>query len=345
MNQPTPLAKREIAPPAFPPSTPPIPFVMRPRIMRLFRTLGLLVVLATWLASNVAAAEYKLVTGDVVRGELASATTNGIVVRLAIGGFSDRIDYARLTDETLKDLLADNRAKKFVEPFIAPPAEEKALEEAKQIPVKQPSRLERPQGKPGLVAAFSTPNGLVLLGLLYAANLYAAFHIARFRWRPVALVCGVSAILPILGPIIFLALHKSAASELQTMPAPAAADAAAVAMAPSTGEGNRVSSLGLAKGDAKGGADGAAKVFKRGESTFNRRFFETQFPNFFRAVASEAEKDLVIDVSAGKSSCVATRISRISSNEIHFKTTANGETSVDFNQITEVTLRHKDQHR
>lgn len=318
---------------------------MRPPIMRLFRALGVLLFLASWTAARLSGAEFKLVSGDIVRGELSSATTNGIVVRLNVGGFSDRIDYARLTDETLKELLADNRAKKFVEPFMAPPAEEKALEEAKQIPVKQPSRLERPQGKPGMVAAFTSSNGLVLLGILYIANLYAAFHIARFRWRPVALVCGVAAVLPVLGPIIFLALHKSAASELQTLPTASPADAAAVAMAPSSGEGNRVGALGVAKQESKAGAEGLPKVFKRGDVTFNRRFFETQFPNFFRAVVSEAERDLVIDVSAGKSSCVASRISRISTNEIHFKTSSNVESTVEFSQITEVTLRHKDQHR
>jgi hypothetical protein len=344
MNQPTPESKLEIGPIAFPPSPPPTLFVMRPPIMRLFRALGVLLFLASWTAARLCGAEFKLVTGDIVRGDLASATTNGIVVKLAVGGFSDRIDYARLTDETLKDLLADNRSKKFVEPFIAPPAEEKALEEAKQIPVKQPTRLERPQGKPGMVAAFTSPNGLVLLGFLYIANLYAAFHVARFRWRPVALVCGVAAVLPVLGPIIFLALHKSAASELQTTPVVSTAETAAVAMAPSSGEGNRVGSLGVAKHDAKGGVEGLPKVFKRGDITFNRRFFETQFPNFFRAVVSEAERDLVIDISAGKSSCVASRISRISSNEIHFKTSGNVESTVDFAQITEVTLRHKD-HR
>lgn len=316
---------------------------MRAPIMRLLRTLGALLFLSSWFVTSLCGAEFKLVTGDVVRGELASANTNGIIVRLAIGGLSDRIDYARLTDDTLKQLLDDARAKKFVEPFIAPPAEEKALEEAKQIPVKQPTRLERPQAKPGMVTAISTPNGLVLLGLLYAANLYAAYHIARFRWRPVALVCGVAAILPVLGPIIFLALHKSAASEVHSIPTAASGDAVAVAMAPSSGEGNRVGALGITKGEAKGGGENLPRVFKRGESTFNRRFFETQFPNFFRAVTSEAEKDLVIDISAGKSSCTAVRISRISSNEIHFKTTSGTEASVDFTQISEVTLRHKDQ--
>ena len=63
----------------------------------------------------------------------------------------------------------------------------------------------------------------------------------------------------------------------------------------------------------------------------------------FRMIASEADKDLVLDISAGKSSCTATRISRVSSNEIHFKTTSGGEVGTEFGLISQVTLRHKDQ--
>ena len=42
--------------------------------------------------------------------------------------------------------------------------------------------------------------------LLYAANIYAGYEISIFRARPPALVCGVSAVLPLIGPIIFLSM-------------------------------------------------------------------------------------------------------------------------------------------
>jgi molybdopterin-binding protein len=51
---------------------------------------------------------------------------------------------------------------------------------------------------------------------------------------------------------------------------------------------------------------------------------------------------MVIDVSAGKGSVVASRISRISANEIHFKTANQQEIGVSFAEISQVTLRHKD---
>lgn len=235
------------------------------------------------------------------------------------------------------------KLKKFVDPFLSLAEEEKVIQAAKLITVKQPPRLERPQVKLGWVSALTSPNGLFLLGALFLANLYAAWAVAQFRHRPIALVCGLSAILPVLAPIVFLALHKSVPhveheSAVETGPVTMAA-------APDSSGGSRVTSLGTVKSSsaaASGAGDVAAKHFKRGETTFNRRFFETQFPSFFRVVTSEADKDMVLAVSAGPKSCVASRISRISSNEVHFKTATGGEIGMEFGQISEVSVRHKD---
>jgi hypothetical protein len=293
-------------------------------------------------------AEFKTVSGDVYRGELASADKDGLIVRLVSGDFSPRIDWAKLTDDTLRELSENPKAKRFVEPFLEAPPEEIAIKEAKQIPVRPPARVPLPDVKKGLVSAITTPNGLILLGLLYLANLYSGYEIARFKWRPVALVCGVSAVLPVAGPVIFLLLHKvhteAAPSATQTAAAQAQITAPInpLASGPTPG-GGAAAALGIAKQQAAatGGSD-LPKVFKRGEITFNRRFFETQFQSFFRVVPSEADKDLVIDVSAGKKSVIATRVSRISMNEVHFKTATNQEIGVPFAEISQVTLRHKD---
>lgn len=296
------------------------------------------IVLVLCLGARVGAAEYKLLTGDVYRGEIASVTDAGVVVRLEEGGFSPRVDFARFTDETLAVLAGDARTRKFVEPLIAPPEEEKALQEARQIVVKQPARIELPKTGRGLIAALTTPNGLILVGALFLANLFTAYGVARFRQQSVPLVCGLSAIFPVVGPIVFLALPKPA----DDGPAPAqAAETATVAMAPSTAE-NRVSSLGMARAGGGSAQEGLPRVFKRGETTINRRFFETQFPTFFRVIATEADRDLVIDIDAGKQSLTASRISRISANEIHFKTPTGVEASIEYGLIAGVTLRHKD---
>ncbi len=317
--------------------------------MRLIRLgVACFALLTCWLSGL--AAEYRLITGDVYKGTLAAADKDGLIVRLESGEYSPRVDWAKLTDVTLNQLVNDPKAKRFVEPFIEPPMEEiqKLSSASKEIAVRQPQRVELPQGGgKGLIAALSAPNSLILLLALYAANLYGAFEIARFKWRPVALVCGLSAILPVIGPIVFLLVPKH-----QVAPQENATEAALAEKVVTTGgpppppdapRGGAAAALGLAKSHTGGGgADGTPKVFRRGETTFNRRFFETQFQNFFRMVATEADKDLVIDVQAGKSSVIASRISRISANEIHFKTANQQEIGVNFSDITQVTLRHKD---
>ena len=85
-----------------------------------------------------------------------------------------------------------------------------------------------------------------------------------------------------------------------------------------------------------------ARLFRRGDTTFNRRFFETQFAPYFRVVLSEAEKTMVIAVKAGKNEYVGRRISRISGNEIGLQLQSGGEVQVEFADIHEVQLRPRD---
>jgi len=317
--------------------------------MRWRRHLLLLLTVPLILAASMAA-EFKLITGDVYRGQLSAADDDGIVVRLETGEFSPRIDWAKLSDETLKALLENPRARPFAEPLVEP-TEVVVPVKVKEIAVRPVvGRVPIPEGvSKGLLSALMTPNGLILVFALFIANLYAAFEVARFKWRPVGLVCGLSAVLPVLGWVIFLALPRVTAAEQENATEAAVAGtnvSVGGAAPPSANEaprGGAAAALGLSKSSSGGGgADGVPKVFKRGETTFNRRFFETQFPTFFRVVATEADRDLVLDVSAGKSSVVASRVSRISAGEIHFKTVHNQEVGVNFADITQVTLRHKD---
>ena len=72
-------------------------------------------------------------------------------------------------------------------------------------PLSSP-RLERVAKHSLFGAFFGSGLGVLILLLLYAANVYAAYEIAIFRARPVPLVCGVAAVLPVAGPLLFLAL-------------------------------------------------------------------------------------------------------------------------------------------
>jgi hypothetical protein len=101
--------------------------------------------------------------------------------------------------------------------------------------------------------------------------------------------------------------------------------------------------LSLAAVKAEGGEGiTVPQTFNRGEFTFNRRFFETKFPGFFRVVPSESEKDLVLAIKGVRTEYVCKRISRISSNEMHVQVLSGGEVQVTFAEITSITIRNKD---
>jgi len=298
------------------------------------------------------AKDFKLLDGSVISGEVSASDDNGVVFRLATGGFSSRINWMKLTQETLKDLADNAKARPFVEPFIEIPIEAKP--KPKPIVVKDPPRVERPMGRLSFFSSFSAPLGLVALGLLYLGNLLAGYEIAIYRNRPIALVCGLSALLPLLGPLIFLVSHTLEAEGGSTEATPEAPGAPGPAVAvPGAAGGTTSRKVGVPSGGglkvAAGpkAAEGPAgpKVYSRSEYTFNRRFIETQFAGFFRIVPSEAEKDMVLVFKTAKNEYVGRRISRISSNDLFLQLQQGGgtkEVSISFGEISQIIVRQKD---
>ncbi len=305
--------------------------------MRL-RRIALLWVLLSFLLLPGLAEEYELFDGTIYRGELVAADEDGFVIRQDNGSFSPRTDWAKLTDESLVRLVGDPRARQYVEIFIAPP-EPVERPAARPIRTNPAPKVEIPEdaGR-GWIKAFMTPGGLFLLGILYLSNLYLAYEVARFKWQPTPLVCGLSALLPVIGPLIFLVMPRNVPEE--EVSATEEAVAQAVLNVAESGP-SRVQQMGR-PAVSKEEADELPKEFNRGEFTFNRRFFETQFPNFFRVVTSEADKDLVLQIACARGPVTASRISRISQNEIYVKTASGAETPIEFAGITQVTLRRKD---
>jgi hypothetical protein len=290
-------------------------------------------------------AEYRLNNGDVLKGEAASFNDDGLVVRLDIGGFSPRVPWGKFTQDTLKQLQQNPQAAEYVEPYIEIPPEvkEKEKEKKKAIKVVEPPRVPLVQGKTGFFAAMANPLGWAILGLLYAANIYSGVQIARWRGKPVALVAGVSAIAPIIGPAIFAALPTStiAPGEAPAAEAPVATEGVNP-MQQALPSGLQGSGLGLAAQGAKAGGNPTYnQVYTKGNTTFDRRFFETKFTGFFRLVPSDAEKDLVIAVKTAKQEIIAVRISRISATEVHLQTKQATEIGVPFTEIAEVAVRPK----
>lgn len=304
--------------------------------------------LVLWLSlSSAIAAEYKLSNGDILIGQAASFNDDGLVVRLDLGGFSPRVPWGKFTQETLKMLMDVPEATEFVEPYIEVPIEIKEAEKKKrqEIRISEPPKVPHSAEKIGFFAAMGNPLGYALLGALYLANLYAAAQIARYKGRPVALVVGVSAILPVLGPILFALLPSLGQAYVEPEVEPAPAETGTNPMQQNLPAGMQASGLGLAGGGAPAGKAAGnpaySQVYNRTNATFDRRFFETKFTGFFRVAPAEPEKDLVIVVKTQKQEIVAARVSRISASEIHFQLQRGTEASVGFGEIVEVSVRPK----
>jgi hypothetical protein len=86
-------------------------------------------------------------------------------------------------------------------------------------------------------------------------------------------------------------------------------------------------------------------VYKRGQTTFNRRFFETKFANFLRVTPLEADKDLVLIVKATRGEYTGNRIVRINPNDFTVLVTKGGASNdvmIPFTEVQEVHVKHKD---
>jgi hypothetical protein len=340
------------------------------RVRRYCLWIGLLVL---GLFAAVAGADtFKLNTGEPITGEILPTTANDQGVQIKVGeGDYQRIPWASFSQEDLKKLQQIPRLEQYVEPFIEITTEEKLKKT--EVNIKLPPRLERPANQGLLGAMTSSGLGILVLLLLYAANIYAGYEIAFFRGRPPGMVCGVSAALPVLGPILFLSLppppgrrserpaeQPAAAPEAATpgtaapvqtgTPAPAGGSLprSEESINPMQGEAEHPGGLRLAHSETQTKAKPALPqtvTFQRGQFTFNRRFFETKFPGFFGMVKREADKDMVLVIKALRGSYRGQRISRIAANDLHLQIQhgeASEEVMVPFQEIQEIRLQHKD---
>src|SRR5262245_7093203 len=145
---------------------------------------------------------YQLENGEAVTGEFITADKDGLLLKAGDGSYK-RTPWSQFTQESLKMLAQNPKAKPFVTPLLDEPTEQK---KATPIEFKPGPRLERPVPPSKLGAFFASPLAVLIFLVLYAANLYAAWEIAVFRNHLGPLVCGVSALVPFLAPIAFLCI-------------------------------------------------------------------------------------------------------------------------------------------
>jgi hypothetical protein len=304
---------------------------------------------------------FKLANGDTLTGELLTGTAGdtGVQIKVADGKY-EKVPWANFSQEDIKKFSENPKLQAFVEPFVEITPEERI--QKTQVNIKPPPRLDRPMARSLAGAMLSSGLGFFLLLVLYAANIYAGYEISIFRGQPTGLVCGVAAIAPLIGPIIFFAIPtrlKPGEKADQDAEAPgepvASAAAGAVAAAPANeinpmrAEGAaHPSALKLAHADSdmhSASAKPAATTFQRGQFTFNRRFFETKFPGFFGAVRHGADRDMVLVIKSARGQYTGQRITRIAANDLHLLVQhgpASEEILIPFQEVQEVQLKPRE---
>ena len=315
-------------------------------------------------ARQLAGAGISLTNGDILNGEVADVDQNGIVVRVKIGGFARRANWMQLTQESLKKIkrLGETDPKRygvrikgqwvgadqFAEPFIEP--DESEME--RNLPPGPVRGLVEPEVPSSVqvtskMAAYGSGGGIGLLVAIAIGSMVAGLGVAAFRESNALLAAGVSLVLPVVGPILILVKPKVEYEddeedeyEYEEAEAPEGAtmtDTGGGAVAGMLPEAKKMSFAQA--GPKQSGLK--PQTWTRGDTRFDRSFFQNNFPNYFKVVLGAAERDMVLAIKTGKREYVGQRITRISGTDIHMELLNGKEQKISFSETGTVDLRAK----
>ncbi|HEV2695660.1 MAG TPA: hypothetical protein VG347_22400 [Verrucomicrobiae bacterium] len=299
----------------------------------------LLLLLSLWLgvvALAAAADTYSLVDGGSVAGDVVKFDDNGIMIHTAEETFTN-VPWARFSQDALKQLSGNPKLKGYVDPFIVPTEAERPPK-----PVIQVNAVVRPElpANPSIFGGlFKSGLGLFILLLVYAANLYAAFEISIVKARAAIQVMGVAAVLPIIGPVIFLIMPMYVAPE----PEEVVQDAGGPGDKPQ--EKIQIGDASWKQAEEKREQEvrekkPEAQVFSRGKFTFNKRFIETKFAAYVGGANGEQAKKFTMEVKTMKDHFMVEHIAQIGAAEVIFET-PKGQVTVAMADIQEIKLNPK----
>lgn len=313
-------------------------------MIRRFAFVFALVVLSVGAVPSVRAATFALTDGTSLEGEPVSPNAQGLVVRMADGSFATRVGWTNFTQEALKEFVKlQPKSKSFVEPYLEEDESAADKQAAPVIKLKEHPRMERPDPKAGMGSLFSSPLTLVLVLLAYAANIYAGFEIGIFRNYHPAMVAGIAAVAPVVGPAIFLCMPTRIQKSLDELGAESMAEhGGEVTQLSYVHPGSKAPTVEEQAAQQAAAAQSQVTVYQRGKTTFNRRFFETKFSGFLKVVPGEAEKDKEIYVKSARGEYVTTHLTRVEANELILqvqKGDATADVIVPFGEIVEIHLR------
>ena len=297
----------------------------------------ILFILGLWLgvATFALAAEtYTLTEGGSLTGEITKADDNGVMIHTPEEVYTN-VPWARFSQDALKQLLASPKIKKeFVEPFIAP--DESQRPQKPEIQVNAVTRMERPANPSLLGGLMKSSMGLFILLVLYGANLYAAYEISIVKARSVAQVMGLSAVLPVIGPVIFLIRPM----QMEAAPEEKADEALAAEVAAAQGPQDEIQIAEASWKKPTAEKKPEAQIFSRGKFTFNKRFIETRFGDFTGTAQGGLAQKFTMSVRTMKEQLNVERIAQVAQTEIIFET-PNGQVTVQMADIQEIKLNPK----
>jgi len=170
--------------------------------------------------------------------------------------------------------------------------------------------------------------------LLYIANLYAAFEVALVRNRPLFQVLGVSALLPIIGPGIYVYLPVVIDRPAQeVVPAGEGAPAEKIAVKPGGETDIEVEAAAAASQPKKP----TEQVYARGKFTFNKRFVETKFAGFAGEPKGDGLK-YIMTLKTTTEGFTVERIAQTGTSDAILETKERGQVTVPYADIQEIKL-------
>lgn len=333
-----------------------------------------------WIAglflSPAFAGSFPTVDGGVINGDVYAVKDEGVMIKSPDGTYLPKQTWDKFTQDGLKALLPEGKSaadRAIIESLIDdPPKTARAPKEIVVKPVAFPPRPSREHL--GFLAMFSSPLGLMMILVLYAATILAGYEVAIYKDQPIGMVCGLAAIpvAGVLSPVAFFFLktrppapepfHAGPAPRLmsdRSAPAvitsdlagasPAPVSSVLAAPAPVASQLAAPQSLAKAVGLAPEARPAqnlpAPVVFSRQDFSFNRRFFETKMVNFLKLVPSTSDKDLVLWIKSARGEFTGRRITQITPADLRlqvFKGGATADETIPFVEIFEVQIRHKD---
>ncbi len=173
--------------------------------VRNFRLMAVALWLCVWFGTSGRATTFEYADGTKIEGEIVQGKPEFLQLRLE-GNRYEKLAWDKLSQTTLKELAADPKLKleAFIQPYLEG-RDDSAIKKT-EVVIKPVPRLERPAkgSLPGALLGSSV--GLLALLLVYAANIYAGYEISVIRAYPAGMVCGIAAVAPIIGPVVFLCL-------------------------------------------------------------------------------------------------------------------------------------------